>query len=174
MVDRNNLNRIKGILSARQGAEIPKFQGGAKFAMYGNNQTIYSADRSKWFLDTNLTQAYTGSLAGFKSIQFPTQTSSQIPGANPAEGNVTAAVENAASANAAAEAIQNEQVAQATAARRMEALPAISSSILPENKVTYNGPSPEEQFKQEMSAGMKLRAEQQALQHTEALNKAQL
>ena len=173
MVDRNNLHRIKGILSAKQGAEIPKFQGGAKFAMYGNNQTIYSADRSKWFLDTNLTQAYTGSLAGFKSIQFPTQTSSQITGANPAEGNANAAVENAASANASVEAIQNEQVAQATAARRMETLPAISSSILPENKVTYNGLSPEERFKQEMSAGMNLRAEQQALQNTEALNKAQ-
>ena len=26
MIDRNNLNRIKGVLSARQGAEIPKYQ----------------------------------------------------------------------------------------------------------------------------------------------------
>ena len=76
MIDRNKLNRVKGILSAKRGAEIPKFNGGAKFAMYGNNQTIYSADRSKWFLDAALTQAYGGSLAGFKSIQVPTQTAS--------------------------------------------------------------------------------------------------
>lgn len=34
MIDINNLNRIKGILSAKQGAEIPKFQDGAKFAKY--------------------------------------------------------------------------------------------------------------------------------------------
>ena len=79
MIDRNKLNRVKGILSAKRGAEIPKFHDGAKFAMYGNNQTIYSADRSKWFLDAALTQAYDGSLAGFKSIQVPTQTASASP-----------------------------------------------------------------------------------------------
>lgn len=40
MIDRNNLNRIKGILSAKQGAEIPKFQEGAKFAKYNGKQTM--------------------------------------------------------------------------------------------------------------------------------------
>ena len=30
MVDRNNLNRIKGILSAKQGAEVPKFTVGGE------------------------------------------------------------------------------------------------------------------------------------------------
>jgi hypothetical protein len=73
MVDKKNLNRIKGILSAKQGAEIPKYEGGAKFAMYGgNNRFIYSGDGKTWFTDYNLTSAYGGSMAGFKSIQVPT------------------------------------------------------------------------------------------------------
>ena len=38
MVDVKNLNRIKGILSAKQGAEIPKHLGGAKFARYNGKQ----------------------------------------------------------------------------------------------------------------------------------------
>ena len=74
MVDIKKLNRIKGILSARQGAEIPKFQQGAKFAMYNGRQTIYSSDQSSWFNDESLTSAYTGSLGGFKSIQYNPQT----------------------------------------------------------------------------------------------------
>ena len=40
MVDKNNLNRIKGILSAKKGAEIPKFQnpGGSLPKLQGINQ----------------------------------------------------------------------------------------------------------------------------------------
>lgn len=74
MVDVTNLNRIKGILSAKQGAEIPKFQQGAKFAMYNGRQMIYSSDQSSWFNDESLTSAYTGSLGGFKSIQYDPKT----------------------------------------------------------------------------------------------------
>ena len=36
MVDKNNLNRVKGILSAKQGTEIPKYNTGAK------NKNVYS------------------------------------------------------------------------------------------------------------------------------------
>lgn len=37
MIDRNNLNRIKGILSARAGAEIPKFDPGGSIPKYNHN-----------------------------------------------------------------------------------------------------------------------------------------
>lgn len=37
MIDRNNLNRIKGVLSARQGTEIPKFTPGGSVATYNHN-----------------------------------------------------------------------------------------------------------------------------------------
>ena len=37
MIDRNNLNRIKGILSARMGAEIPKFDPGGSIPKYNHN-----------------------------------------------------------------------------------------------------------------------------------------
>ena len=59
MIDRNKLNRIQGVLSARQGAEIPKFLGGAKFAKQDRRGTIiYSNDGLKWFTDKDLTQSY--------------------------------------------------------------------------------------------------------------------
>ena len=74
MVDKQHLNRIRGVLSAKNGAEIPKFQQGAKFAMYNGRQMIYSSDQSSWFNDESLTSAYTGSLGGFKSIQYDPKT----------------------------------------------------------------------------------------------------
>ena len=62
MIDRNNLNRIKGVLSARQGAEIPKFSGGAKFTRHKGTQTIYSNDNISWFLDQDLTAPFEGDI----------------------------------------------------------------------------------------------------------------
>ena len=105
MVDVTNLNRIKGILSAKQGAEIPKFQQGAKFAMYNGRQMIYSSDQSSWFNDESLTSAYTGSLGGFKSIQYnpktpknPIKPSPHLQTAIPGDPKITptTAVETAA------------------------------------------------------------------------------
>ena len=102
MIDRNKLKRVQGILSARQGAEIPKFQTGAKFAMYNGRQIIYSQDQSSWFTDEALTSAYTGHLGGFKSIEYnPTTTKQPIQVAPhleiPGDSDVTptTAVENA-------------------------------------------------------------------------------
>lgn len=105
MIDVKNLNRVKGILSAKQGAEIPKFQQGAKFAMSNGRQMIYSSDRSSWFIDESLTSTYTGSLGGFKSIQYdpktpknPLQPSPHLQTAIPGDPQITptTAVENAA------------------------------------------------------------------------------
>lgn len=76
MIDRNNLNRIKGILSAKQGAEIPKFQEGAKFARYNGTKMIYSLDGSSWYEDMDLKTPYSGSLSGFRATQIPMK----IPG----------------------------------------------------------------------------------------------
>ena len=96
MVDKKNLNRVKGILSARQGAEIPKFQEGAKFAMYNGNQVIYSADQLNWFTDEALSLKYPGSLGGFKSIQYtpttkkqPLKPAAHVPLAIPGDPAVT-------------------------------------------------------------------------------------
>ena len=167
MVDRNNLNRIKGILSARQGAEIPKYEGGAKFAMYGgNNKFIYSGDGKTWFTDYNLTSAYDGSMAGFKSVQVPSQHVS-IPGANPSQGNPNAAVESAAKVNTAVNEQQTNQTVANTVQRQMEKLPEVTS-ISPENKVISTALTSKEVFDKEvqqyrnnqMSAGMNLKEEQ--------------
>lgn len=121
MLDRNNLNRIKGVLSARQGAEIPKFQEGAKFAMYNGSQVIYSSDQLSWFTDEALSLKYPGSLGGFKSIQYTPTTKKQplkpadhLPVAIPGEPSVTptSAVETAA-ANAASAQQKEGQLSEA-------------------------------------------------------------
>ena len=71
MIDRSNLNRIKGVLSAHQGAEIPKFLGGAKFAKEKNGKIIYSTDGASWFTDLNLQFPHLGSLDGFYDVSTP-------------------------------------------------------------------------------------------------------
>ena len=73
MVDIKNLNRVKGILSAKQGAEIPKHLRGAKFAKYNGKQMIYSENGSSWFMDEDLTTPYTNSLSDFRQIGYNPQ-----------------------------------------------------------------------------------------------------
>lgn len=134
MVDRNNLNRIKGILSARQSAEIPKFQNPAgplvetkadpyaKFAKKHGDIFIYSMDEKSWFLDPQLTKP-----ADVNSIA--------IPGANPDQNNPNAAVEASAAQNKAIEQASQEKVA------------AIKASVLQAPLVgskPVNGITPEE------------------------------
>ena len=114
MVDINNLNRIRGILSARQGAEIPKFQNPAgplvetkaapyaKFAKKHGDIFIYSGDEKSWFLDPQLTKP-------------ANINSTAIPGANPTQDNPNAAVEASAAQNAATEQIQQQNAAQTQA-----------------------------------------------------------
>lgn len=115
MVDINNLNRVRGILSARQGAEIPKYLGGAKFAKQKGNVIIYSQDGSKWFSDVNLVHPYIGDTSQFMDVSTPETSPSNIPGANPDQGNPNAAVEASAAQNAAAEQIQQQNAAQTQA-----------------------------------------------------------
>lgn len=105
MIDKKNLNRTKGILSARQGAEIPKFQTGAKFARYNGRQMIYSQDQESWFTDEALTSAYEGSMGGFKAVQYdptttknPVQPSPHLAIPGDPQLTPTSAVESAAAA----------------------------------------------------------------------------
>lgn len=114
MVDINNLNRIRGILSARQGAEIPKFQNPArplvetkaapyaKFAKKHGDIFIYSGDEKSWFLDPQLTKP-------------ANINNTAIPGANPDQDNPNAAVEASAAQNAATQQVQQQNAAQTQA-----------------------------------------------------------
>ena len=161
MIDVKNLNRVKGILSAKQGAEIPKFQQGAKFAMYNGRQMIYSSDQSSWFNDEALTSAYTGSLGGFKSIQYdpktpknPIKPSPYVQTAIPGDPNITptTAVETAADAQEKVkltqqeceagkryETIQISQEAKAQATAALNKPPTLDTSLLQQdiNKSIY-------------------------------------
>lgn len=194
MVDRNNLNRIKGILSAKQGAEIPKFTPGGpmmwngqgdkeiKFHKKKGYSSIYSNDGATWFQDLGLAIPYTGSLDGYVDATLDTgvKPPMAIPGQDSVQGDPNAAANAAASANASVNAHQAAQTAAVTAQRRIEALPPVSPLPV-ENKVTYNGSSVEEQFKDKAkayindraSAGMNLRQEalqQEALKQGKVVN----
>ena len=152
MVDKKHLNRIRGVLSAKNGAEIPKFQQGAKFAMYNGRQMIYSSDQSSWFNDEALTSAYTGNLGGFKSIQYdpktpknPLKPSPHLQTAIPGDPQITptTAVETAADTQEKVRLTQQEyeagkryetlQVSQEAKAQAMSALnkpPTLDTNLL--------------------------------------------
>ena len=94
MLDKNNIKKVRGILSAKQGTEIPKFQTGAKFTKQKGSTIIYSSDYNTWFSDPNLTLQYFGDISQFQDISTKTIRNTNIPGANPTEGNPNAAMEN--------------------------------------------------------------------------------
>ena len=164
MLDRSNLNRIKGILSARRGTEIPKFLGGAKFAKEKNGKIIYSADGASWFTDLNLQFPHTGSLNGFYDVSTPDVPQEfEIPG----DANLTpnTAVETSAQVN---RQVQQQQTTQA--AEQAFQQPKFES-INP-GPISINRPSlkldADEMYKK-ISAGVNLirekqKAEQQAKQ----------
>ena len=56
----NNLNRVKGILSARQGAEIPKFKNSGKiYKRLPNGLEVMSSDGESWVYVDNPSEQYT-------------------------------------------------------------------------------------------------------------------
>lgn len=121
MLDRNKLNRVKGILSARQGAEIPKHNGGAKFTKRnGYGLFIYSNDGATWFTDEQLKSPFRGNIAEFNDVN----TSFQIPGVTPVTPNT--AVENASE--------QVDKIEQHKADLQAEQIAA--GTVLPEAQVT--------------------------------------
>ena len=81
MIDKSNLNRIKGMLGAHQGAKIPKHSGGAKFFARKNLQTLFSNDQQNWFFDQDLTQPYKGPIDNFDISQIASDTSINNPSA---------------------------------------------------------------------------------------------
>ena len=169
MVDRNNLNRIKGILSARQGAEVPKFTGGGDIPTYNpkdadftsfvnqNNLSISPIiweqyHRLKKVVPTASTEQlgsyWTGQTAlpngAVLADVLQGKSTTAIPGANPAEGNPNAAVTTAASINGA---VQAEQTAKEVAA-------AVQKTTTTESN------EESAKVKSDDSAGMNLKEEQ--------------
>lgn len=177
MVDRNNLNRIKGILSARKGAEIPKFQNLASpllWSGYGSNEikyhkkkgnySIYSNDGVNWFQDIGLAIPHPNNdTTGFIDVnQVEVRPPLEIPGANPSEGNPTAAVIRAAATNAAVASEKDSQIVAQTVQAQQT-----SSTLTPaETKIDSNPnrQAPEvtvpKPIEQNPSAGLNLTPEQ--------------
>ena len=179
MVDINNLNRIRGILSARQGAEIPKYFGGAKFSKQKGNVIIYSKDGSKWFSDVNLTAPFIGDTSQFMDVSTPETCPPDIPGANPDLGNPNAAVEASAKQNEAVQQAQQQNAAQTQALQApipVTQLPIAGintpppADLKPPDKIELPA---ETKAKIDQSVGMSV-AEAEARRKQEELDKANL
>lgn len=164
MVDKKKLNRVKRVLSAGNGAELPKYtvKPGDTLSQIilnynkTNNTSFSLQDVASWNNITDPNKIQAGQILSFTNPQQATT----IPGADPSQGDPNAAVDAAAQANADADAQSGAAAAAATAQRRMEQLPVVSTEFL-------NGPTPDEIFRQQAqkemneraSAGMNLRQE---------------
>ena len=92
MIDKNNLNRIKGILSAKKGAEIPKFQNSGVIKKINkiNNTIIYSDNNGQtWYSDDKCTEEYTGSHEEFGEVTTADDDVIKVEIAKPIETNTT-------------------------------------------------------------------------------------
>lgn len=151
MVDKKKLNRVKRVLSAGNGAELPKYivKPGDTLSQIvlaynkinNTNFSLQDIATCNNITDPNNIQA--GQTLSFTNPQHATA----IPGADSNQGDPNAAVYAAAQTNAAADAQADAATAAATAQRRVEQLPAISTEFL-------NGPTPDEKFKQQVQKHM--------------------
>ena len=64
-MNKNNLNRIKGILSAKQGTQVPKFQKGNILYHKTTGFPIYSPDGQTWYEDPNYKVQFEGNLINY-------------------------------------------------------------------------------------------------------------
>ena len=194
MVDRNNLNRIKGILSARKGAEIPKFQNPSspllwngsgsneiKYHKKKGNYSIYSNDGINWFQDIDLAIPHPNNdTTGFIDVnQLEVRPPLEIPGANPSEGNPTAAVITAAESNQQVEAATQQKVVDAVASQAatrepMPELPKVNTPLNMPTGASVQNPNGLAGVESN-SAGMNLTKDQlaNAAKQSEQLKKAQ-
>ena len=110
-MNKNNLNRIKGILSAKQGTQIPKFQQGYTIYHKSTNQPLYSPDGNSWYTDQMYSNLFNGNINDYTTPnlqqQFQTKNSNiTIPGQN----NTTPS--NILNSNIASNALTNIQSTQ--------------------------------------------------------------
>ena len=133
-MNKDNLNRIRGILSAKQGAEIPKFQNPAGPITFNNTIDFNDEGFIKFKQLTGLIGNYNdlhtyitlkeqnpnASVEELVSLHKPTAT--KIPGANPIDGDPHASTQKAAQFN---EQVQdNREQAQALQQAQIAPLPA--------------------------------------------------
>ena len=158
MLDRTKLNKVRGILSARQGAEIPKFKNGNRFLRQKGNDFIYSLDGNTWFSDEALQIPYTGSLEGFYDVSVPMA----IPGDPGYTPNTAVELSSA----------NQQQTNLGIGSNLLPELEVIAQKISPNEGVISNKelnfPTtiqvPEYIKEQTKSAGMKFKQEQEELE----------
>ena len=177
MVDINKLNRVKGILKAQQGLEVPTFRrnlNGYNYVKTKGYSTIYSNDGQSWFTDPTLKNKYAGNdIFSFKDEVLNTSGGYRIPG----DPNLTptTAVEESAKQIDSILNQKNAQDAQIKATQLSLNMPKLVSI----NDVVTNAPDVKaalpkqievlEQVKKEVdSYGMRFKQEKEQLENKQA------
>ena len=159
MVDKKNLNRIKGILRAKQGAELPKYtvkQGDTLSQIVLNynklNNTNFNwQDIAAW---NNITDPNKIQIGQTLSFVNPQQNTNVVAGANPAEGNPGVAVEQAAAQQAQQNAeVVSQQIEQ-------QASEQVQQTGNPDGNTVGNQGTDKKVTSTELSAGMVLTPEE--------------
>ena len=133
MVDKKKLNRVKRVLSAGNGAELPKYtvKPGDTLSQIvlnynkANNTNFTWQDVATWNSLVDPNKIYPGQIINFTNPQQATA----ITGANPVEGNPNASIEQAASANAQ---VNEEQTAVQVAKAVAQAVSSGNTSTISE------------------------------------------
>ena len=133
MVDKKKLNRVKRVLSAGNGAELPKYtvKPGDTLSQIvlnynkANNTNFTWQDVATWNSLVDPNKIYPGQIINFTNPQQATA----ITGANPVEGNPNASIKQAALANAQ---VNEEQTAVQVAKAVAQAVGSGSTSTISE------------------------------------------
>ena len=176
----NNLNRVKGILSAQQGTQVPKYSGGAKFKLPYKGMTLYSIDKESWFTDEACNDPFTMTesdefRSALSNVQYVPQNidlSMKIPGGS--EATPYTAAEDAAKHNEISKQIVDKMIAERQA--QATELPKVTVTAKSSNSASTLNVQPlaNKITPEEISAGMqKVNQNLETLDQKEALEKAQ-
>ena len=186
MIDRNNLNRIKGILSAKTGAEIPKYNPGGTIPQFNINDVDFQKwakqigtqpNPTTWGQYQSLKQTVPGASIeqlisyttgdaklpngeDIKKVLYGNQTTMSIPGANPNESNPNAAVENSAKT---LNAVENQQIQHHASNINQEQIKAKSIKVESATGLSSG-------LNEVKSSGLNLTEEQSTLANTNKIN----
>ena len=139
MIDKNNLNRVRGILSAKNGAEVPKYNTGGGIPAYNAQDVDFKTFTTQNNLSNSpliweqyqrlrkvVPEADLNTLSSYWSGQtalpnnlvladvIAGKSSTTIPGANPDEGDPNASANQAAEVAAKAAEITTNKTAEGT------------------------------------------------------------
>ena len=166
----DNLKRVKGILSAKQGTEVPKYSGGAKFKLPYQGSTLYSIDKESWFTDEACsnpfimteTDEFRSALDYAQPIPQKQTLDMKIPGSVTLDPNT--AVEQASQQLNKEQQAEQDLKAQSAAFKQANGISLLTPDPLPRSLNDTEKDKLQSVVEEKVSAGMKLQQEKQEKQ----------